>query len=384
MLGEALAAAHHLEGGLGRIVRRAGDAVLHRVGVHAVDLHLVAELVEGDRQRGLGHAVARQERLRAESRRLHPLGEVQERPRPDRLGAAAGDPQLAQIHGRQIPVLDALGDQPVGEVRRVGDRAAVLADLLEPDPRRASEVRGRQEHHRDVADERAEDEADQPHVVVEGQPAHADVVVVAVEARGAEEGAGVGDQVPVGDHHALGLAGRAAGELEEAEIVLAHGRQAGARGAALEGVFGVPDGHVDAAAADLADDLAVALHAEDRGGFRRADDVRQDVDVALGVLEARPRVDRHRHQPGDGGAEEGEHEFVRLGDDQGHPIALLQPAIDQEGGPAVGLRFHVLVGEVALLAVEADEAKAPTGASPQGAQGAHEGRAISHETRRTV
>ena len=99
--------------------------------------------------------------------------EVAQRLGLDRLGAAAGDAQAREIEPLDVLVLQALGDERVREVRRVRDRAAVLVDLVEPEARRADEARRRQEDARDVREERPDDEADEPHVVEERQPAHA-------------------------------------------------------------------------------------------------------------------------------------------------------------------------------------------------------------------
>ena len=112
-------------------------------------------------------------------------GEVAQRARLDGLGAAAGDAQARQVEPLDVLVLQALGDERVGEVRRVGDGAAVLVDLVEPEARRAHEARRREEDAGDVGEERPDDEADEAHVVEERQPAHALVDAgVAIAGRG--------------------------------------------------------------------------------------------------------------------------------------------------------------------------------------------------------
>ena len=85
----------------------------------------------------------------------------------------------------QVLALQALGDEGVREVRRVGDRAAMLVDLVEPEPRPPREARRGQEDARDVREERPHDEPDEAHVVEERQPAHA-----LVDARDRDPGRG--------------------------------------------------------------------------------------------------------------------------------------------------------------------------------------------------
>ena len=60
------------------------------------------------------------------------------------------------------------------------------------------------------------EEADQPHVVGQRHPAERHIVaIVFVDQRGAVR---IGEQVLVGEHDALGFAGRTRGELDEGEI----------------------------------------------------------------------------------------------------------------------------------------------------------------------
>ena len=66
---------------------------------------------------------------------------------------------------------------------------------------------------------RRDDEADEPHVVVERQPADA-LVALGVERQAVEhDRVRVGREVAVGDHHALGRRRAPRRELEEREIV---------------------------------------------------------------------------------------------------------------------------------------------------------------------
>ena len=96
-----------------------------------------------------------------------------------RMGSA---PQPATRHLSRVSPsrsigLDALDAQGVGEVRRVRDGAAHAGERLQPGDRALQEQERRQEVHGHAVEERREHEADEPHVVVERQPRHRDVLV---------------------------------------------------------------------------------------------------------------------------------------------------------------------------------------------------------------
>ena len=141
--------------------------------VDTVDHHAVAR--ERDGQRVLGQAVARHEARRAKARRLEPVGEGLQRVGTNRFSAATGDAPAREVERLDLRRLHPPQAELVGKVRRERDRAAVLRDRLEP-RRRPLEKEHRR--HDDRIGSRAHgghQHADEAHVVVERQPAHADV-----------------------------------------------------------------------------------------------------------------------------------------------------------------------------------------------------------------
>ena len=76
-----------------------------------------------------------------------------------------------------------------------------------PEPARRAREEGerREDRDRDAEVERAQPRADQPHVVVERQPAHAHVV--GADRDRLADRADVRQEVGVGEEHALGIAG---------------------------------------------------------------------------------------------------------------------------------------------------------------------------------
>ena len=80
-------------------------------------------------------------------------------------------------------------------------------------------------HDRDVREERADDEADEPHVVEEREPAHALVDGRVLPEAVDHEALAVRGEVRVRDHHALRTRRAARRELEEREIVRVNRRR---------------------------------------------------------------------------------------------------------------------------------------------------------------
>ncbi len=90
-----------------------------------------------------------------------------------------------------------------------------VADPLHPVARLGQEVLRRGLNQLAPVGHRDRQEPDQAHVVVQGQPRHHHLGLV--ELGSGTRGIDVGGQDTVGDHHALGLAGRAAGVLQDDE-----------------------------------------------------------------------------------------------------------------------------------------------------------------------
>ena len=97
-------------------------------------------------------------------------------------------------------------------------------------------VAGEMETFVDTVEHRDQNAAHQPHVMVHGQPEHAAVLVLYAESL--MDGADVGNEVPVTDHDALWLAGRAGGVLEHGKRVGCDGRFAPSLGQGIWNLVG--------------------------------------------------------------------------------------------------------------------------------------------------
>ena len=93
----------------------------------------------------------------------------------DRLGAAAGDAPAREIEPRST-ILDAPHAQVVGEVRREADGGAMRVIARSHSAGRLTNASAASARTCRRGIERAERHADQPHVVIQRQPADADVV----------------------------------------------------------------------------------------------------------------------------------------------------------------------------------------------------------------
>ncbi len=177
----------------------------------------------GDDQRSLGEAVAGIERLAPEAGHRERVGEAIQRLGTDRLGAAEGDLPVTEVEARAL-LGRALPDAEIKrEVRAAADRSALGRHRLEP-PERPLEKRERR-HQRggNAAEQRLEDPADQPHVVVRRQPDHRRRRRPGSEAL--RDQRRVVEQVAVTEHHALRRAGRSGRVLQEGERLAGEGRR---------------------------------------------------------------------------------------------------------------------------------------------------------------
>ena len=191
-----------------------------QVGVDLVDDHARAGLRERHRDGGLGHAVGRKDRFRAQSERCACLDEVLDVGGLDLLGARQRPPQRRQVELTRCRLpAQPLGEQRVGEVGRGRHGALVLVNELGPQQRIAQEV-----HRRDLDQLRTEvhrhgQEARHAHVVEAGQPADDDVGLV-VELRPDEHRLGVGHHVAMADLHGLGRSRGAGCQLQQGDVVV--------------------------------------------------------------------------------------------------------------------------------------------------------------------
>ena len=187
--------------------------------------------------------------------------------------------------------------------------------------------------------------ADQAHVVVHRQPA--DHHGVLVGAKGAVQGFLVGQQIAVGDHHPLGIGGRAGGVLQEGD-----GRWIDHRRGQLVSPVLVDEGLL-----------------EDRGVDRPPGDLGELGDRPPRLLQAllqlrrrqdqgRPRVTGHGVQsPGRAGAarrrrgdgdpsgkqtgEEGDHQLPTRRQDEQHRAVVVRAAGSEDGGESAGAAVEI-------------------------------------------
>ena len=127
-----------------------------------------------------------------------------------------------QAHRRQVVVLERLVAEcleavAVAEVRRARDGDAPGGRPLEPEQGAAHEQVGGHQVLPDAGVHHHEVEADQAHVVRERHPAERDVLFA--ETRRLRRTLRVRQDVAVGEHHALGFAGRTRRELDERSLV---------------------------------------------------------------------------------------------------------------------------------------------------------------------
>ncbi len=269
--------------------------------------------------------------------------------RPHRLGAVEGEPPAREVEPGPVLRPDLLHAEVVGEVRPAAGRPPVAGDRLQPAPRPLQEGHRRHQHAPAAAVERLQHVPDQPHVVVERQPAHHHGRCVLAE--GLLDQPLVVQQVAVGDHHPLGRRGRAGGVLEEGGGVGRRLRPVPAGGGRGEIVGGDPAqaGELRLAAGELGgigQQLRRGQHhpragvADNRGKTR--------------LVAPRPRgVGRHRHHAGVETAEEGGDEVEPGGEEQQRAVPrrarLAQrrghdpgAAVQLGGGEPAGLRLAVL------------------------------------------
>ena len=243
----------------------------------------------------------------------------------------------------ELGIRDPVEAQLVGEVRRRRQRPAPAVDRLEPALRAYQEVERRGDVERGGAIERAHPGADQAEVVIERQPAHEHVVGGGLERR--DHRAHVGHQVGVAEHHALGIAGRAGGVLDEARRrSVGHRRQGGRLVArqALHGLHRIERIHLPAQQRRQPQALR-HRHQDARAGI--AQDAGLPAQVVLDLRQPRRRIDRHRHRAGVEDAEKGDEEFQAGRQHQRDPVARHDVALDQAGGDAPPRHGELPVGQ---------------------------------------
>jgi len=135
----------------------------------------------------------------------------------DRLRAVENETHRGEVETCNLAIPQHLEVVLVAEIRRAEDGRAHARGEGEPQQRPADEELGRHQVRVHAVREHDDVEADQPHVVRERHPRETDVVLV--EARRLGTAADVGENVAVGEHHPLRVAGGAGGELDEGDVI---------------------------------------------------------------------------------------------------------------------------------------------------------------------
>ena len=126
---------------------------------------------------------------------------------------------------REVEILHALqstgGEHPREVWTRRGS-ATVIADPLHPVTRVGHEILRCRLNKLASVGHRNREKSDQSHVVIERQPRHHDLV--GTKLRRSARSIDIRGEYPIGDHHAFGFAGRAAGVLQDHQALWIVGR----------------------------------------------------------------------------------------------------------------------------------------------------------------
>ena len=218
--GKGGAARHVLEHGA--TLDGIGDTAFSTEGL-CVDESAAVDLVDGLEAHGEGgfsHAVCRQD---ARPWELAVLSEqVEEGVHGGGLDGLRATAEYAAAG--QVPCLEVLGlhlsdGERVGEVGCEGDGSTVAMHGVHPDARLLDEAHRGDKHRAESAGDGGDHEANEAHVVVERQPAHAEIDVGVCMDAVVDDRAAVGDERAVGHDHALGIRGRARGVLQKCNVV---------------------------------------------------------------------------------------------------------------------------------------------------------------------
>ena len=324
---------------------------------------------EAQRDRALGQAVHGHHGLAAEAEGGEARHEALDGVGAHRLRAVEGHAPRREVEPFQGAVGDLAHAQLVGEVRRGRERGPMLVDAPEPALGPGQEGERALKGERDPVMEAEEPRPDEAHVVVQGEPARAHVGGTEVEA--ARDGADVGEQVVVGEEHALGGARAARGVLDEGGIAASPFRRR-ARPAARDEL--VDRHHLAQRGHGRAQDGGHAprpRHRDQGAHPGVGEDGGLPARVLLQPVEARGRVDRHRHRPREEDPLEGGQELASGRQHQGHGVAADEPALAQPARDRGGLGEELAVRDRLLHAALA--AQVHVGADGQGLRATPEG-----------
>jgi hypothetical protein len=299
------------------------------LALHAIDQRSAVERRHGNCQGGFGEAVDRQVRFLAKAVAGKPRRKALHRFRIDRLGAVHGDTPGTQIEPFDVLVGNLAHAQLVRKIGRRGDRAVVLVKRPQPAFRAGEESQRRDHGERHAEVQKREPRSDQSHVVVEGKPTNAHVA--RPHLHGGADGADVGQEIRVGQHHAFRVAGRTGGVLQESDIArtaraAAHhvGRQGSRRGRgrlvrSSDQLFCIRHSSQRTHARfQQVGDRFRAAKSQQQAHFCVVQDRRLPRSVFLDPVRAKWRINRHRNRAGQENAGVGNKKRPRGGKHQRH------------------------------------------------------------------
>ena len=295
----------------------------------------------GREQRRLGEPEAGVERRAAETAGRESRGEPLQGLGADRLGAVERQPPARQVEPRLLLRGDLAHAQLVGEVRAAARGAAIAADRGQPAQRLLQERDRRHQHAARPQVERLEDVADQPHVVVERQPADDHRLPRLRE--GAADHLLVVQEVRVADHHPLGGRRRARGVLQEGEGVAVDPRRPPLRGPLGQPVDREPGERCRPDRPDRSIEERAGAAEQLPGGQHHAGPgvVEDRAQPGQAARRAR-RVRRHRHRSRVEAAEECADEFQAGWEQQEDPLPRRLQRRERGADPA---RLPLQLGE---------------------------------------
>ncbi len=175
----------------------------------------------------------------------------------------------------------------------------------------------RHQHQPETDIQAAHAGADQPHIVIERQPGDEDVR--RGDARGLLHCLEVGQQVGVGQRHALGVAGAAGGVLQESDVLRGQGwqRQRAGAGQLDDGCKPAQQG---ALRSQQVAERPGPLVGDKHDGLGIGEDAGDAPHVILDLRRTRRRIQRRRHTPGVERAVEGGEKFTPGGQHDGDPV----------------------------------------------------------------
>ncbi|VVM56012.1 hypothetical protein PS639_01031 [Pseudomonas fluorescens] len=309
------------------------DPVLRqRLIVHPQVANTLTARAAGDEQRAFGQTIGRHETVRGKTARRELLGKAFQRVEANRFGAGIRHAPTAQVEALQGRFADPFAAQPIGKIRPAADGAAVLADRLQPAQRPCEEVGRRHQHAGHTAENRLQQTADQPHVVVQRQPADDHVVRVQIDTEAVANQQLVRHQVAMADLHTFGQGGGAGGVLQEGDVVVLQVRRDPTLGqGAVEGI----DAQQRRRAFDLRQRIAQIGAGQQQTRFGIADD-RQQAFLMMTTGRLR-RISRHRDHTGVQATEKCRDVIRATGEQQHRAIAKISLGLQGAGNDARSL-----------------------------------------------